>query len=87
MGKLVLVLGMLAACGTQDTVSDMCHRAQECNGLRAGVSVQDCIDDRHRCIDQLTSSQRNDWERMMDSCLENDSCSLFGACYDQVPWC
>ena len=86
----VMVMGMLACttgCPTQDTVSEMCHRAQECNYLPQGVSVDSCVDDRKRCVDRLTSSQRSDWERMMGTCLENDTCPLLLNCYAQVPWC
>ncbi len=92
MSKLlgVMVLGVLACapgCASQDTVTEMCQRAQDCNDLGTGVSVQDCIDDRQRCVDKLTSSQRGDWERMMGSCLQNNTCSLFANCYVEVPWC
>ena len=92
MGTIVkvMVLGMLACatgCPTQDTVSDMCHRAQECNYLPSGVSVQACVDNRKQCVARLTSSEKDDWERMMGNCLEDNTCPLFESCWEQVPWC
>ena len=76
-----------SGCASPDTVADMCQRAQECNDLPQGTSMQDCSDALHRCVGNLTSSQRDDWERMMGTCLENNSCELFARCYVDVPWC
>ena len=86
--RMVMVVWVCAVgCATPDPIQETCHRAQDCNDLNAGISESDCVDYFHRCTDNLTSSQRRDWERMMGSCLENESCVLFKSCYDTVPWC
>jgi hypothetical protein len=79
--------GALSGCSQPAPVEDLCQRLDSCNALAAGYSVQDCVDNRNSCVDDLTSSERNDWEDLMGSCLERDSCSLFIECYLQVPWC
>lgn len=83
----VAVALVLGACSEPDAVTQLCNRAQDCNALPSGSSVQDCIDQENRCVGQLTSSEASDWDRMVGDCLENDSCSLFGSCYENVPWC
>lgn len=90
MRRIVLIAvlgGALAACAQPDTVESFCSRADECNDLPAGVSHQDCVDVFNQCLNKLPTSERNDWERMIDNCVSDDSCQLFANCYAQVPWC
>jgi hypothetical protein len=77
----------LAACATPSTVESFCARAQQCNDIPDGASEQDCIDIFGKCVDGLTTSQRSDWERMIDDCVSDNSCQLFERCYGAVPWC
>jgi len=80
----------LTGCGgdpTADTVADLCTRLDDCNLLPDGVSVPDCIDNRAACVEDLSSSQGDDWLELMDSCMDLQSCSLFKDCWLNVPWC
>ncbi|HTJ40481.1 MAG TPA: hypothetical protein VL463_00235 [Kofleriaceae bacterium] len=86
-GVAIAIALSLGACAQPDTVQSLCDRAQECNDYPDGVSHQDCIDLFDKCVDKLTTSQRNDWERLVNQCLSNDSCQLFDNCYGTVPWC
>jgi hypothetical protein len=95
MNKMILcfAIGVLAlggGCGEGDevtnTVADMCTRLDDCNFLE-GISVQECIDNRTNCVDVLNDSQLNDWTVMMEDCLQLQSCSLYGDCWLDVPWC
>ncbi|MCE9579273.1 MAG: hypothetical protein K8W52_39480 [Deltaproteobacteria bacterium] len=86
--RAAVALGLaLSACATPDTIESLCDRADECNALPDGVSHQDCVDLIGRCAGDLTSSQRADWERMIDDCVSDNSCQLFTNCYASVPWC
>jgi len=65
----------------------LCERFDECTLLDAGVSVQDCIDNVSNCTDELVSSDRTDWNREIEECLENSNCVNFFNCYQNVPDC
>ena len=64
-----------------------CERFDECNFLEAGVAVADCYDSLDMCVGDLVTSQRQDWEREMETCLQNANCNNFGECYLMVPHC
>jgi hypothetical protein len=84
---ILLVLGATGcpAISGSTTAEDLCVRADDCNLLE--TSVQECIEYMDRCTDDLTPSQRSDWERQIEDCLGYDSCQLMANCYFDVPWC
>jgi len=83
----------LACCGlvvggcAGSVESQLCERADECNALEAGVSVDECTDRTLRCTDDLTSSERADWENATEDCLKLQACTNFVNCYNDVPNC
>ena len=86
--KLALATALVAgACASPDTATAFCQRAQDCNDLNVGYSVQDCIDVVHQCVGQLTQSEQDDWYREAEGCISDDSCQLFGSCFTGLPWC
>lgn len=85
MATAALALGASACSTPPTTVEALCERADECNILDG--SVGECVENRDRCVDGLTESQRRDWERMIDDCLDLQSCPLAFECYQAVPWC
>jgi hypothetical protein len=96
MKKTMLLCGLalaaetLLACGDDskdDTVTALCRRADTCNFLNAGVSVQDCVDARRSCLSDLTTAERTDWESAVEDCLHLSSCGNFDNCYQSVPDC
>ncbi len=87
MGFVLAAALALGACGQPDTVQSLCDRAKDCNDYPSGVSEQDCVDLFGKCVDGLTTSERDDWERMINDCLSDNSCQLFDNCYSTVPWC
>jgi hypothetical protein len=78
-------LGLTGCFGSVE--GDLCERADECNALAAGVSVDECTDRSKKCTDALTSAERADWERATQNCLDMQSCSNFVSCYNNVPGC
>jgi hypothetical protein len=77
-------LAALAGCDDEDNpVLQACERLDECNALNAGVSVEECVEMVDRNLDQYTSSQRSDWEGLMRSCLDFDSCQLYIDCVER----
>jgi hypothetical protein len=88
---MTMVALLAAGCPSNDpvgdAVSELCHRADECNFLD-GASVEECIENRTACVEQLTETQQEDWVAMMDECFELQSCQLFGECWlYEVYWC
>jgi hypothetical protein len=86
---LALTLGITmtaaAACGGDDggsPVSAFCERADECNNLIDGVSVDECVEMIEVDLAAATPSQQSDWETVMSGCLEFDACSSFIQCVD-----
>jgi hypothetical protein len=85
---LALAVGAGAACGGDDdgggsgTVVEGCDRLDECNALRPGLSADECVEMVENDLDTLTPSQRNDWDTVMNGCLEFDTCDLFISCLD-----
>ena len=55
-------------------------------GETLGGDPQGCRDYLDACLDQLTVSQREQWHRAADACLDDTSRTLY-SCYAQVPWC
>lgn len=89
--RVALTLGLAlavtagAACGGSedaDPVSDGCDRLDECNALLPGISAGECVEMVEVNLGNATPSQRNDWETLMNGCLEFDSCDAFITCVD-----
>ena len=87
--RLALTLGFAvaltggAACGGSDDadpVADGCDRLDECNALLPGISAGECVEMVEVDLQGATPSQRNDWETVMNGCLEFDSCEAFIQC-------
>ncbi len=84
---LALTLGLvvgpgLVACGggDGDPVADGCDRLDECNALNPGISADECVEMVDTQLENVTPSQRSDWETLMGGCLEFDTCSAFLSC-------
>ena len=86
--SVVLLVG---ACGDDDDGGGieqrLCEKADECNFLEAGISVQDCVDEAKMCTSSLVSSERKDWEAAIEDCLELSNCTNIASCYLGVPGC
>ncbi len=65
--------------GSSGTVEEACGRLDECN-LLEGMSAGECVEEVDNALDDATSSESNDWETMMDGCLQFDSCANFTNC-------
>ena len=89
VSRIVLALACCSAlvgCGSVER--QVCARADECNALRSGDSVDDCTERKLQCTESLTSSEQADWETLAGNCLELRTCSNFVSCYnDDVPKC
>ena len=85
---LVLVPGLalagLTACGNggADPVEAGCDRLDECNALNPGVSAEECVEMVDTQLENVTPSQRSDWETLMGGCLQFDTCTAFLSCVD-----
>ena len=87
---LGVAAGLAGACDNDDNVrveERMCERFDECNYLQPGVAVDDCIDDRIMCTDQLVDSQYADWKDQLEECLSRSNCDNYLSCWEQVPSC
>ena len=51
-----------------------------------GGDPNGCREYLDACLEELTSSQRAEWQRSVDACLDDHNTVLF-RCYAQVPWC
>ena len=85
---LAVTMTLTAACGGSDdsgTVDGACDRLDECQVLAAaGVSRDECVEIIDTALDNATPSDRSDWETIMDSCLEFESCNAFRACAEPL---
>lgn len=77
--------GLVVGCAS--TEQRFCQRADECNILPAGLSADECTDQYTKCTDDLTSSERTDWDKGTSDCLELQSCTNFVNCFQNVPGC
>jgi hypothetical protein len=86
LAVVVLSLGLTgaAACNGDDAdpVTEGCDRLDECNALNPGISAGECVEQVDVTLENATPSQRNDWETLMEGCLEFDTCSAFLSCVD-----
>ena len=84
---LVLAL-TLAACGGGDeeprTTARICERLQSCNLLQ-GVTASDCAERIDREVEEMTTVEREDFDRNLSECLEQRACANFVACASTVP--
>ena len=80
---LAVVLGGCPAADKPDPVAESCDRLDTCNALKAGVSVDECIQDVDKSLDGLTATNRSDWNKLMDNCLGFASCDAFLTCVQQ----
>ena len=77
---LALVFAMAACGGGDDPVVSGCERLDECNALVDGISTDECVENIDLDLENLTASQRDDWEGLMNGCLDFSSCQLFLDC-------
>lgn len=83
MRTLVITLAVLslAACQSgSDPVVESCQKLDECNALKPGVSVDECVETLDKNLDGLTASKRTDVQGLMEGCLAFESCDGFLAC-------
>lgn len=79
---LALACCGLAIGGCASVEQRFCERADECNYLAAGLSVDGCTDQYMSCTDDLTNPERADWDKLMGECLEFQSCDIFARCVE-----
>jgi hypothetical protein len=84
MAVALACCGLVVGCSS--TEAQFCNRADECNFLE-GASTDECTDAVTRCTDDLSSSERADWNNVMGDCLELQSCTNFRNCWASVPNC
>jgi hypothetical protein len=77
---LTMSFGLAGCGGGDDPVVSGCERLDECNALVDGISTDECVENIDRDLDNLTRSQRDDWEGLMNGCLDFSSCQLFLDC-------
>lgn len=81
--KRLMVAGVLASfllgCGGSSVAERACERDDECNFLQ-GLSVDECVEQVENQLDMLTESQRNDVERIINGCLEFETCQAYSDC-------
>lgn len=65
----------------------LCDRADECNLIAVGISVQDCVDLETMCTASLLSSQHTDWENLLAGCLDLANCMNYSSCVLELPDC
>lgn len=85
MALVVVGAAFLLSCGGDGNSSSSvaergCERDDECNFLEPGVSVSECIEQIETLLDSLTQSQRNDFVRIVNECLEFETCAAYNAC-------
>jgi hypothetical protein len=80
--RVLLGLGSIAlfAVGCSTDTQDFCARLDECNFIKTGNSVEDCVNDMDHGLEDLSSSEQRDAERIMDDCLSFESCAGFTGC-------
>jgi hypothetical protein len=54
-------------------------------GKTFGGDTSGCHEYLDACLSELTDSQRAEWRRSVNTCLERDG-ALY-SCYAEVPWC
>jgi hypothetical protein len=67
-----------------DSATEICTDAKV--GETLGGDAEGCREYLDACLDQLTTSQRQEWHRAVDACLDDKSQRLY-SCYARVPWC
>ena len=78
---LALAMTLSIACSSEgpDVVDEACERLSECNVLE-GQSAGECVESVERNLIVFTPTERDDWERVMDSCLGFAGCETFVDC-------
>lgn len=80
------VVALAAGCSAGDTGSvaeRSCERADTCNALDVGQSVDDCSASLDAQLDTLSAAQRADLEKILGACLEFQTCTAFLNCVEQ----
>jgi hypothetical protein len=81
---LMTLLVCVAACTGGDDPASLaqraCERLDECNALTAGQSVEDCVADAQHDLDALAPGARHDTEKLVEDCLEFQTCSAYLSC-------
>lgn len=85
MVKLFLA-GLALSALSCSTAKKLCDRFDECDQLESGYTAEECEEDVQSCVDRLSDSDQDDWEGLIDACLDLN-CERFNACYWEVPWC
>lgn len=79
LSLIALISLTTAACGGEPDISaETCERLDECNVL--GTSISDCTEEFDLILGDLTPTDRRDFERLMDNCLDFEGCSTFLDC-------
>ena len=80
----LVVFVLTAACAgggsVSATVEEYCNRADDCNLLPLGTSIEDCTQQVDKLLESLTENERADYELGLKGCLALKSCSAFGDC-------
>jgi hypothetical protein len=79
MRHIIWILA-LAACTSKSTTEELCDRMQSCNLLRAGVSVDECVQDLDTALGQLPPTQKDEVEYDLQQCLDHPACSGLASC-------
>jgi monomeric isocitrate dehydrogenase len=80
MRRFIIFLLLAPACTSRSTSEQYCDRAQACNLLKPGISVEECVQDIDAKINQLPQTQRDELEYQVQQCLNHPACNGFASC-------
>ena len=83
----VVAVACLAFSTMGCTIHQMCERLRECDCRPGSWTVESCEDVTNECVDELDDDAADEWEELIEACLQHDSCDVYCACYAGVPSC
>ena len=92
-GVAAMTVGILTltGCGSDDASNEAsieeraCARAEECGTLEKSVAA--CVVDGQAFRRDLSAENRSALDRLVNECLEEETCKGFVACLDDGPGC
>ena len=78
--RIVLAIILITACSCGSMADDLCNRAESCNSLTPGVSVEQCVKGVDTALDSIPDSYRELAEDRLQLCIDRPTCSEFASC-------
>lgn len=73
-----IIIISIAGCSSASLSEEFCERLDSCNAIRG--SVEECIDNTDKVLDDLPAHSRDEVEYAFKQCLERPSCNGFTSC-------